>query len=115
MFSCLVYYIPVSTAISDCACGCGGRNVPITPVPVTGEKRDSPPRNFQYEFDIRAEVSKEETPVKDQHQRQQQPGRKADKSLSATSISKRRDIMKNCNLPSGLSVEMSDPEMESTL
>jgi hypothetical protein len=99
----LFLMVTVSSVISECACGCA-RNEAPAPVS-TREKRDSPPRNFQYE-EI---VARSETA--DGKRCNSQGGYPNNSDLNT---SQRQEMMKHCHLPSGLSVEESEPELEST-
>lgn len=88
----------VSSAVCESACGCGGtKNASVSPEPVqVSEKRDSPPRNLQYEYDM--DMSMEGTPERPKETKRRE----------------RNEMMKYSHLPSGLSVEVDEPEMERT-
>lgn len=99
--------LPVSSVISECACVCGREGASPQS---TREKRDSPPRNFQYD---QVELSLEET---EETLDRKNWGRQNSGQINNTNFNtfQRRERMKRCQLPSGLSVEESEPEMEST-
>lgn len=87
----------VSSVITECACGCGN-NTTVSPAPLQHtEKRDSPPRDLQYDYGIppSVEIAPTLTPV----------GRRPE--FDDEAFDKRREMLKN------LSVEMSEPEFES--
>ena len=112
----------MSTSISECACGCDGKNgAAISPAPEVGrEKRDLPPsRKNNNNNNQQVEYASQHTPI----------GDRSTLSVASTSTnsrlemrpssnyhnnksSRRNDILKASHMPSGLSVE-SDPEMES--
>ena len=102
----LIFYsisCAVSATLSECACSCG--NTAITPAPPDyTEKRDSPPRGgVQYDDFVNPtlESAPATTPV----------SKRPEIDVHDVGTSKRRQMLANCHLPSGLSVE-TDPEME---
>jgi hypothetical protein len=101
----LLVALLVSTAITECACGCS-KDTAVSPAPLHTEKRDSPPRNLQYEYDM-VETAPHATPEG------KLAGYARYNNATAESTKQQQDMLKHCNLPSGLSVE-HDPEMEST-
>ena len=89
----------VSIAFTECTCGCSRDS--ISPEPQREkERRDSPPPNLQYEDDF-------------DHSSRQISGRRfytsTDvKNNASDATLQRREMMKECQLPSGLSVEASE-------
>lgn len=86
----------MSVSISECACGCGKDDVSTGP-PLLTEKRDSPPPYGQLEGT---------------------PSEKPERAFTYVSDETilRRGAFKDCQLPSGLSVEDEDePELETTI
>ena len=88
--------IAVSVALSECTCGCTKDHVSPSP-PLLGEKRDSPPSQTE-----RLGVDR---------------GGGSQRTMNYVSEKafERQDLYKECQLPSGLSVEHEDgPELETT-
>jgi hypothetical protein len=102
-----VFYL-VSVALTECACGCAKDS--ISPAPQSEvERRDSPPpSSHRFEFgDL--EAAQDKTPE------QRRSLAVADDSRYPERM-KRRQMLKDCNLPSGLSVEEDDgSELETTV
>jgi hypothetical protein len=71
------------------------------------EKRDSPPRQFQYD---RVELSQETETPDQKYVRSPNRGY----TMSNTNSYLRREKYKHSHLPNGISIEESEPELEST-
>jgi hypothetical protein len=86
----------VSVALSDCACGCTKVGVP--PASPLGEKRDSPPPHHEGRVSPPGSTSN------------------ASQNDASEETIQRQGLYKDCQLPSGLSVEDEDePELETTV
>jgi hypothetical protein len=107
----------VSSTISECACGCDGKNgAAISPAPDGREKRDSPPpRNNTNGNHHQVELSSQHTPIGDRSTFSvaSSTNRFEMRPSSNHKSNRRNDILRASHMPSGLSVE-SDPEMETS-
>jgi hypothetical protein len=97
----------VSTALSECACGCANNNVQSPKAVIhQHERRDSPPPNLQYE-------AKEGNRDSERNFTDYYQYNMSTSNAQKDARIQREQLMRN-HLPSGLSVEMSEPELEST-
>ena len=91
-----ILYIAVSVALSECTCGCTKDHVSEGP-PLLGEKRDSPP------------------PPSERLGADRGGGTQRTIHYLSEETVERQGLYKDCQLPSGLSVEHEDgPELETT-